>query len=574
MHSYHLLEILAVGFGLALFFGYLAQQVRLSPIVGYLAAGFLIGPLTPGFVADADLANNLAEAGIILLMFGVGLHFHTEDLIAVKGIAVPGALVQAAAATLFGILAAAALGYSFSEGIFLGLGLSVASTVVLLRVLTDNHRLETHAGTVAVGWLVVEDIFTVLMLVLLPAIGPALSSGENFSAGSLLWAVFAAGLKLTALWILVMIIGSRIMPWVLKRIVRTKSHELFTLTILSAAFLTALAAAYIFDASFALGAFLGGMVIGKSKVSHQAGTQLLPFRDAFSVLFFLSVGMLFQPSFLAEQPGIVILSLFIVLIVKPLSTVGIITLLGGTAETSFTVAAGLAQVGEFSFILAQAGLSLGLISQDIYSVLIISALISIALNPFLMKAVPSALSRTSHIPSLWKLLNDRAKKIDKTRQEETARQAHQLPRPKQSALIAGYGPAGQAAAKAVSSCGFDPIILDMNLDTITSLERQKIPAVYGDITREDILKAAGVQQSALFIITVPSAAAAAEAAIAAKHLNPDLTIYARTRFFQDRPLLEDAGVNHILFEEDAIAETLAEFIKTDLNKTKSASCQS
>ena len=571
MHSYHLLEILSIGFGMALIFGYLAQRVHLSPIVGYLAAGFLIGPLTPGFVADADLANNLAEAGIILLMFGVGLHFHTDDLMAVKGIAIPGALVQCGAATFFGILAASALGYSLAEGVFLGLGLSVASTVVLLRVLTDSNRLETHAGTVAVGWLVVEDIFTVLMLVLLPAVGPSLASGSSFSVTSLLWAVCMAGVKLAALWILVMMVGSRLMPWILKRIVRTKSHELFTLTILSIAFLTALAAAYIFDASFALGAFLGGMVVGKSKASHQAGAQLIPFRDAFAVLFFLSVGMLFQPSFLIEQPEIVILSLLIVLIVKPAATIGIVTLLGGTAETSFTVAAGLSQVGEFSFILAQAGLGLQLISQDIYSVLIISALISIALNPFLMKAVPAALSRAKRSSSLWHLLNDRAAQYNAHRQEESLCHAKNLSSGKSTALIAGYGPTGQAAAKAISSYGFTPVILEMNLDTVNRLEQQNIPAIYGDITREDILKAAGAECASLFIITIPSAAAAAEAAIAAKRLNPRLTVYARTRFLQDQPLLEDAGVDHILFEETAIADTLAKSIDTHLRTAQNTS---
>lgn len=564
MHSYHLLEILAVGFGMALVFGYLAQRLRLSPIVGYLAAGFLIGPLTPGFVADADLANNLAEAGIILLMFGVGLHFNTDDLMEVKGIAIPGALVQCAAATFFGVLAAAALGYSVAEGVFLGLGLSVASTVVLLRVLTDSGRLDSHAGTVAVGWLVVEDIFTVLMLVLLPAIGPSLVSGSGLSAASLLWAVCIAGLKLVVLWVLVMTAGSRVMPWALKRIVRTKSHELFTLTVLSVAFLTALAAAYIFDASFALGAFLGGMVVGKSKASHQAGAELIPLRDAFSVLFFLSVGMLFQPSFLLEQPGIVILSLGIVLLVKPAATIGIVTLLGGTAETSFTVAAGLAQVGEFSFILAQTGLSLGLISQDIYSVLIVCALASIALNPFLMKAVPAALSEAKRAPSLWRFLNARGEARSAYQEASARRIAHDLTEGRETALIAGYGPTGQAAADVVAAHGITPVILDMNLDTVTRLDQQGTAAVYGDITKAEVLHAAGIARATLFIITIPSAAAAAEAAIAAKQIHPDLIVYARTRFLQDAPLLKDAGVDHILFEESAIAEKLAESIEQDL----------
>lgn len=561
MHSYHLLEILAIGFGVALLFGYLAQRIRLSPIVGYLAAGFLIGPLTPGFVADADLANNLAEAGIILLMFGVGLHFNTDDLMAVKGVAIPGAAVQSLGAAAFGIIAAMAMGYTFAEGLFLGLGLSVASTVVLLRVLTDNGRLETFSGTVAVGWLVVEDIFTVLMLVLLPALGPSLTSGAAFSIPSLLWALAMAAGKLLILWILVMAAGSRVVPWALKWIIRTKSHELFLLTVLSAAFLTALVAAYVFDASFALGAFLGGMVVGKSKVSHQAAAELMPLRDAFSVLFFLSVGMLFAPSFLIEQPGIVILSLAVVFLVKPVATIGIVSLLGCRAETALTVAAGLSQVGEFSFILAQTGLSLGLISADIYSVLIVCALISIAVNPFLMAGVPRAERWAKSHKTLWHFLNGRAEKQSATISETCVEKTHALTSGKKTALIAGYGPTGREVAAMVEKQGLVPVVLEMNIDTVTELEQNGKATIYGDITKEEILKAAGVEKASYFIITIPAVAPAAEAAMAAKNLNPELTIFARTRFFQDQDLLKDAGVDYIIFEESAIGEEMAETIE-------------
>lgn len=565
MHSYHLLEILAVGFGVALLFGYLAQRARLSPIVGYLAAGFLIGPLTPGFVADADLANNLAEAGIILLMFGVGLHFNTDDLMEVKGIAIPGAAVQCAASAAFGLLAALAMGYSPAEGVFLGLGLSVASTVVLLRVLTDSGRLDSAAGTIAVGWLVVEDIFTVLMLVLLPAVGPSLAAGGSFSLPALLWAVCAAGAKLVILWGLVMTAGSRAVPWALKHIVRTRSRELFTLTVLSAAFLTALAAAYIFGASFALGAFLGGMVVGKSRVAHQAGAELIPLRDAFSVLFFLSVGMLFKPSFLLEQPGLVVLSLAVVLLVKPLAAAGITAALGGTAETAFTVAAGLAQVGEFSFILAQTGLSLGLISEDIYSVLIVCALASIAVNPFLMNAVPAALAAAKQFPSFWGLLNARAERHAAAVEVSSLAFAGEMTEGKETVLIAGYGPAGQLAAEAAEQCGFAPVILEMNMDTVLRLEEKGKAAVYGDITKEDVLRAAGAGKASRFIITIPSAAAAAEASIAAKEINPDILVFVRTRFLQDRALLAEAGADCIIFEESAVGEKLAEEVRRSLS---------
>ncbi len=567
MHStYILLETMAVGFGIALLFGYLAQKLRLSVIVGYLAAGFLIGPLTPGFVADPELANNLSEAGIILLMFGVGLHFNTEDLMSVKGIAIPGAIAQSVGAATFGILVSMMDGYSLVEGVFLGLGLSVASTVVLLRVLTDAGRLNTYAGTVAVGWLVVEDIFTVLMLVLLPSIGPALAAGDSISFLTILSAIGMAIVKLILLWILVMVVGGRVVPWLLKRILRTRSHELFTLTVLSAAFLTALFAAYVFDASFALGAFLGGMVVGKSKVSHQAAAELIPLRDAFAVLFFLSVGMLFRPAFLIEQPVIIILALMIVLLVKPIIAIGIVSLLGCTAETAFTIAAGLSQIGEFSFILAQTGLGMHLISENIYSVLIACALVSIAVNPFCMKAVPHMVTLARAHPALWHFLNHRAEKktaeISKSTTDfmETAKEGETF------AIIAGYGPTGQAAAESVTAAGLSPVILEMNIDTVSALEAKGIATVYGDITKTEILKAAGIERAPYFIITVPATEPAALAAMAAKNLNPDIVIFARTRFLQDADILKDAGVDHVISEESAIVDRLAEIVAKALAK--------
>ncbi len=567
MHStYILLETMAVGFGIALLFGYLAQKLRLSVIVGYLAAGFLIGPLTPGFVADPELANNLSEAGIILLMFGVGLHFNTEDLMSVKGIAIPGAIAQSVGAATFGILVSMMDGYSLVEGVFLGLGLSVASTVVLLRVLTDAGRLNTYAGTVAVGWLVVEDIFTVLMLVLLPSIGPALAAGDSISFLTILSAIGMAIVKLILLWILVMVVGGRVVPWLLKRILRTRSHELFTLTVLSAAFLTALFAAYVFDASFALGAFLGGMVVGKSKVSHQAAAELIPLRDAFAVLFFLSVGMLFRPAFLIEQPVIIILALMIVLLVKPLIAIGIVSLLGCTAETAFTIAAGLSQIGEFSFILAQTGLGMNLISENIYSVLIACALVSIAVNPFCMKAVPHMVTLARAHPALWHFLNHRAEKktaeISKSTTDfmETAKEGETF------AIIAGYGPTGQAAAESVTAAGLSPVILEMNIDTVSALEAKGIATVYGDITKTEILKAAGIERAPYFIITVPATEPAALAAMAAKNLNPDIVIFARTRFLQDANILKAAGVDHVISEESAIVDRLAEIVAKALAK--------
>ena len=312
MHEYQLLEILAMGFSLALLFGYIAYRLGLSPIVGYLLAGFLVGPQSPGFVADMGLANQLSEAGVILLMFGVGLHFNMKDLFAVKGVAIPGAILQSTATTICGIYSASWLGLPLLSGVMLGIGLSVASTVVLLRVLTDNNLLDSVDGHVAIGWLVVEDLLTVLVLVMLPSIATVLQGGQEVGVSSIALALGGASLRLIALWVLVLVVGGRIVPWLLVKIVRTRSQELFTLTVLVAAFATAVGSAVFFEASMALGAFLGGMVVGKSTVSRQAGVDLLPMRDAFAVLFFLSVGMLFSPAFLVDNLGLAILCLVIV----------------------------------------------------------------------------------------------------------------------------------------------------------------------------------------------------------------------------------------------------------------------
>ena len=555
MHTYHLLEILAIGFGLALVFGYVARRVGLSPIVGYLVAGFLIGPNMPGFVADRELTNNLAEVGIILLMFGVGLHFHLDDLLSVKGVAVPGAVVQSFFAAACGVAVAMAFGYSFVEGVFLGLGLAVASTVVLLRVLADSGRLQTLHGTVAVGWLVVEDIFTVLMLVLLPTAGPILAAGGSLSFTVLAWEIVVSIVKLLMLWGMVIAVGGRFMPWVMKKVAQTRSQELFMLSVLAVAFLTAVAAAYIFNASFALGAFLGGMVVGKSNVSHQAGAELIPLRDAFAVLFFLSVGMLFDPIFLIERPGIVIASLVIVLLVKPVVTVIVVALLGYAPATAFTVGASLAQVGEFSFILAQTGYALGLVSQDIYSILIVCALLSITVNPLLMNYVPKMELLAQGNSWLWHFLTYRAEAKVKTVVMEQEERLQHVPGKK--AILAGYGPTGKKAAAVLREKGLEPVIVDMNLKTVSRLNAKEQWALYGDVTREEVLKAAGIEEAACFVVTIPDATNAAAAVVAARNCNSSMKIFARTRFLHDWRLLKKAGADFIVIEEDAVAAELA-----------------
>lgn len=568
MHEYHLLEILSIGFAFALIFGYFAKRIGLSPIVGYLAAGFLIGPQSPGFVADPDLAHNLSEAGVILLMFGVGLHFNTDDLMKVKGVAVPGAVVQSVSAAACGIAAAYFFGYTFGEGLLLGLGLAVASTVVLLRVLSDNHVLNTLHGTVAVGWLVVEDIFTVLVLVLLPAVAGPITSGAGISFGPLLWALAMAAGKLAVLWVLVLVVGGKVVPGILKKIVQTRSQELFVLTILVIAFITAVGAAYIFDASFALGAFLGGMVVGKSNVSHQAGVELIPLRDAFAVLFFLSVGMLFDPQFIMEEPWIILASLAIVLLVKPFTTVLVVLGLGYSVTTALTVASGLAQVGEFSFILAQTGLSLNLINQNIYSILVACALVSIALNPFLVAAVPGTEKWLKTKPRLWDLLNMQVEKHSQELFKSYENQCAGDSEASYEGIIVGFGPSGRNAAEVLEKQGIIPVVVDMNIDTVADLNRQGKRAVFGHAGRQDILEAAGIHRASYMVITIPETSEAAEIALTAKTVRPEIRIFARARFFSDQALLEKAGADYIVLEEEALAEELAETMEEVLSGEK------
>lgn len=574
MHHYPLLEILAAGFTLALALGYIAKRLGLSPIVGYLVAGFLVGPQTPGFVADNTLAMELSEAGVILLMFGVGLHFHLDDLLAVKGISLPGALFQSTVATVCGFAVAELCGLSLASGLLMGMGLAVASTVVLLRVLESNHMIDTVHGHVAVGWLVVEDILTVLILVLLPSLATLFSAGDAAVSGfiPMLKAVSLAFVRLAALWIIVLVIGGRVVPWVLNQVVRTRSQELFTLTILVTAFATAVSAAVFFEASMALGAFLGGMVVSKSRVSHQAGADLLPFKDAFAVLFFLSVGMLLDPAFVLAEPLLIALAIVIVLVVKPLTAIFIVSLLGYSARTGLVVGISLAQVGEFSFILAQQAHTLNIIGMEVYNVLVVCAIVSITINPGLFKTIPAFEHFLKNRPGVWRLLNARA---DAKARHEAADKLTSLPAPlhgERGAIVVGYGPTGKSVAASLCPKGIPCTVVDMNVDTVNRLNEQGMRAVYGDSSKADVLKAAGVETAEYLVITVPGLEDTAATAATARELNADMRILARARFLNDEPLLRSVGVTAVVFEEQQIARALAETVEEDVRRCNEESC--
>src|SRR5262245_33925919 len=402
-----LVTTMAAAFGVAWVLGIAAQRLRLSPIVGYLLAGVLIGPHTPGLAADVPLASQLAEIGVVLLMFGVGLHFHVRDLREVGRLAIPGALVQSTVATLLGLGIGLAFGWPASSGLVLGLALSVASTVVLLRGLEAHNLTSTPAGHAAIGWLIVEDILTVLVLVVIPVLGQARAAGGAAESGE---PGLAAGLllafgKLLALVAVVFVLGSRLLPRALVYVARLQSRELFTLTILAMAIAIAAASSVLFGASMALGAFLAGMVVGQSPVSQQAAADALPLRDAFAVLFFVSVGMLFEPSFLWHEPLLLLAALAVVVIGKPLAALAVVTALGYSVRTGLAVAVGLAQVVEFSFIRGELARQQRLLSDLGFNLLVACALVSIAVNPFLFEALDGIEAALRRSGWLWRLLD-------------------------------------------------------------------------------------------------------------------------------------------------------------------------
>jgi CPA2 family monovalent cation:H+ antiporter-2 len=569
MHDYQLLKIMAVGFTLSLTFGFITQKLGLSSIVGYLLAGFLIGPSSPGFVADYSLAFQLSEAGVILLMFGVGLHFKTDDLFAVKGVAIPGAIIQSTVATIFGVFLGTLLGIDFKSALILGLGLAVASTVVLLRVLEDNDVLNTVHGHVAVGWLVVEDILTILILVILPSLSVVLSNSHTASLGTIeiFKAIGIALIRIILLWLLVIKGGGRVVPWFLSKIVKTRSQELFTLAVLVIAFVTAVIAAFVFQTSFALGAFLGGMVVGKSKVSYQAGADILPLRDAFAVLFFLSVGMLFDWKFIIEYPLLVYTCLIVVLLIKPLTALVVVSILGYSTRTALTVAAGLAQVGEFSFILAQEAKRLDLVGDIVYNSIVICAIVSITLNPSIFKKIPSFERFLRSKSKIWKILNFSVnKKCNKV--NEIAKNL--LPTEEflseKVAIVIGYGPTGKEVTQALIKQGIRPVIIEINIDTVNSLSSQGQAVIYGNSTRKDILIAAGIKKANYLIITVPSLNITLETASLASSLNPKTRIIVRARFLHHKENLKQLGISAIAFEEEEVAKALTSLVLDDLEQ--------
>jgi len=569
VHDIDLILLLAAGFGAALILGYITHRLHLSPIVGYLLAGVLIGPQSPGFHADALMAEQLAEVGVILLMFGVGLHFDLKDLLAVRRVAVPGAVLQSAFATLLGALAATSLGWSWTAGLVFGLCLSVASTVVLVRVLSDANDLHTHTGHIAVGWLIVEDIFTVVVLVLLPALFAGAAGGLDAAAGGTAGAVppnvglalLVTIAKVAVLGLLLFTAGARAIPWLLARVARTKSRELFTLAVLAIALGIAVGSTLGFGVSMALGAFLAGMIVGRSDYSSRAAAEALPLRDAFAVLFFVSIGMLFDPRPIWEEPLLAAAAFAIVVFGKPLIAAVVTRGLGYPFAVTLPVATALAQIGEFSFILARAGQELGVLPEDSGNVIIAVAIGSIVLNPLLFRTLPGILRWTAARPRLWRALNgpDRGAHDDE-RAAPITEAAHR-------AVVIGFGPSGRTLSRLLQENGVTPTIVELNLENAHDARRMGFRAIYGDATNQTILDEAGVAEADTIVLTSAGMEHSEDTIREARELNPRIHVMARAMYIRHVPSLRDAGAHAVFSGEAEVALAMTEAMMTRLGAT-------
>jgi monovalent cation:H+ antiporter-2, CPA2 family len=550
-----LILTLTYSLGAALTLGYVTHRLGLSPLVGYLLAGIVVGPRTPGFVADSALADQLAEIGVILLMFGVGLHFKVEDLAAVRRIAIPGAVFQSVAATLLATLAAVGFGWGWQAGVVFGLALSVASTVVLTRVLADNHALHTRTGHVAVGWLIVEDLFTVVILVLLPH----LFGEEAAKGGGAGLAVLIAVAKFAALVLFTLVVGGRVIPWLLGRASATRSRELFTLSVLVIALGIAVGSALLFGVSMALGAFLAGMVVGRSEFSLRAASEALPLRDAFAVIFFVAAGMLFDPRFVWESPGVVASTLAVILLGKPLAALGIMRLLKHPMSTALPIAVSLGQIGEFSFILATVGRQLGVLPPAAVNAIMAGAIVSIAVNPPLYRAAAAlgARAKDAIAPAPVRFPST-AGSHESPSAVHRAVTALEGRRP--TAVIVGFGPIGRTLVALLRANQVEPRVIELNLETARKLAAEGVESVYGDAGRLETLEAADVDKAGTLILAASGLENAAEVARMARTLNPRIRVLARCGYLRERDALRAAGVDAVFASEGEIAMAMTESV--------------
>ena len=511
--------------------GFVARKLKLPTLVGYLVAGVVIGPFTPGFVGDTDSISQLAEIGVIFMMFGVGLHFTLKDLWSVRKIALPGATLQTIGATLLGFGLAQIWGWSVSAGLVLGLALSIASTIVLLRGLTDNGLLNTSHGRVAIGWLVLEDIATVIILVMMPAL-----VGHS---GNLLEGLVLALLKTGVFIAIMLFIGVRFMPWLITKIARTRSRELFLLVIITMALGTSFIAAELFGVSLALAAFLAGVVLGESRIHHQVAAEIGPFRDVFAVLFFVSVGMLVNPIEVLNNFGQVLVITLLIVVGKSIFTLLLGIVLPGSGMTMLVVAAGLSQIGEFSFIVGQTGVGLGIIAMDQYGLILAASVISIILNPLMFKTIdPAATFIKKYLPWLWRQL-EHGKPLPEPMHESM----------KDHVVIVGYGRVGRHVGRVLDELKLPYLVVENDSESAFALQQAGTNILLGDAANSEILTHAGLKDARALVITLPDETTAELTAAAAHDIAPDLPIIARAITEDGVQMLAEYGALHIIHPE-------------------------
>ncbi|BAB50172.1 cation:proton antiporter [Mesorhizobium japonicum] len=577
-HDTPLIATIVAGLGLAFVFGALANRFRIPPLVGYLVAGVLVGPNTPGFVADAGLANELAEIGVILLMFGVGLHFSLKDLLSVRAIAVPGAIVQIGFATALGAGLSWMLGWSMGAGLVFGLALSVASTVVLLRALQERRLIETERGRIAVGWLIVEDLAMVLALVLLPALAGVLGGQEqadvqlsgllSLPASYGIWGVVGITLAKVAAFVVVMlVVGRRVIPWILHYVAHTGSRELFRLSVLAIALGVAFGAAKLFGVSLALGAFFAGMIMSESELSHRAAEESLPLRDAFSVLFFVSVGMLFDPFSLLSNGLPILATLAIIVIGKSLAAFVIVVAFGYPLATALMISASLAQIGEFSFILAELGVGLKLLPEQGRDLILAGAILSIVLNPLMflvvdwMKPWLEARAARSAPPADAKPVGP-ATEPGQVASVAAAAKKEDGPPPKTAltghAILIGYGRVGGLVGAALKEAALPFLVIEDADKTLAKLKADGVETVAGNAANAEVFAAANPEDASRLILAIPNAFEAGQIVLRARAANPGINVVARAHSDAEVEHLKGLGADTVIMGEREIARGIVE----------------
>ena len=537
-HDTSLIGTIVAGLGVAFLMGALAHRLKISPIAGYLLAGVMVGPFTPGFVADTGLALQLAEIGVILLMFGVGLHFSLKDLLSVRKIAVPGAIAQIAVATALGMMLGLWLGWSVEGSIVFGLALSVASTVVLLRALQARDMVETEKGRIAVGWLIVEDLVMVLALVLLPAMFG--SRGDEGGSAGLLQSTAIVLLKVVGFGAFMFVIARRVLPWVLHWVAHSGSRELFRLAVLAIALGVAFGAAVIFDVSFALGAFFAGMILGETQLSRRAAEETLPLRDAFAVLFFVSVGMLFDPKVLIEQPGPVLATVAIIVVGKSVAAFALVRAFGHSSQTALTISVSLAQIGEFSFILAGLGVGLKVLPETGRDLILAGSLLSILFNPILFSLA--------------------VKRLRAEESDEVAAEADDavVPACNAGVVLIGYGRVGSHIGSLICGRGEGLTVIEDQKDMAAAAREAGATVIVGDATKESILRQAGLDEASTLLIAIPEGVEAGAIVRRARAINPKLVIVARAHSDEEVIDLVRRGADHVVMAERETASRMAE----------------